>query len=299
MAFAEVEYYKQGLKDGASRQPQGDREKSKEESSHRKFQLMQLCAYAGVACPDELPEIWMELLTLKPEQYEYARLLITRAIIKTALESGIEISKFYLDEQVVKDIMKVILSQGPDADFDNIETGMSIVAFMKRTTGEIRGMRVDEIAREESKGTRTEGQSKQNQKKKPRTPPATLDSTLKLLATYGMSLKSLFSNKCSHFQEVMRLRSILASLEGKEEYLTGDTFAVIVWTVIEDACQFFATTVCEDDFGQNGLDEEARPESDLRETSRNLRKLLPVKPANFPWQWEGNKTGAHDSSRGR
>ena len=49
VAFAEVEYYKQGLKDGASRQPQGDREKSKEESSHKKFQLMQLCAYARVA----------------------------------------------------------------------------------------------------------------------------------------------------------------------------------------------------------------------------------------------------------
>ena len=67
---------------------------------------------------------------------------------------------------------------------------------------------------------------------------------------------------------------------------------------MEDACQFFATTVCEDDFGQNGLDKEAKPESDLRETSRNLRKLLPIKPANFPWQWEGRKTGT-DSSKGR
>ena len=33
---------------------------------------------------------------LKPERYEYARLLTSKAIIKTALEIGIEISMFFL-----------------------------------------------------------------------------------------------------------------------------------------------------------------------------------------------------------
>ena len=118
----------------------------------------------------------------------------------------------FLEEKVVKDIMKRCLSPKHVANPNNMESGLSVVAFLKRTNDEIIEMKQDETSRAESIQTCNQWEFKQNQRKKPRTPPTTFDETLGLMATYVMAIKALFGKCCSHFEQVIKLRKTLSAL---------------------------------------------------------------------------------------
>ena len=293
--FDHVDYYKQGWEDGERHQSQGSKQQSKAESERIRHTKIQLCAFAGLDSIDDLPEIWDKLLVLKAEDYIYARALITKAIIETANVSGIEINKFFLTEQVVKDLLKGLLAPGEVADFNTLERGLSIVAFLKRSQPEISNLKREEEAREESVHTRTYNQAWQGKKKAPRVPPDTFHHTVSLLGTYAMAIKALLTGGCDYFEQVMNLRRTLKGMENKEAVLSAETYRVLVWNVAEDGCQFFSTIVTEDDYTSKGLPDDIAPFSDLRPTITNLRRTLPIKPATFPREWE--ESG--DSSRQR
>ena len=194
--------------------------------------------------------------------------------------------------------MKGCLLLGYVANHNTMESGLSVVAFLKRTNDEIFEMKQDETSRAESVQTRTQRESKRNQKKKPRTSPTTFDETLKLMATYVMAIKALFGNYCTHFRQVMTPRKSLSALEERVEVLSATTYAVLIRAMLEDGCQFFSTIVSRDDFNGDVLATDAKPEADLFDTCRMLRITLPIKPATFPVQWDSRVNSERQESRG-
>ena len=117
-------------------------------------------------------------------------------------------------------------------------------------------------------------------------PPNSFHHTVSLLGTYAMAIKALLTESCDYFIQVMHLRRTLKGMENKEDVLSAETYRVLIWNVAKDGCQFFSTTVTEDDYTPRGLPDEIAPRSDLRPTITNLRRTLPIKPATFPREWE-------------
>ena len=146
--------------------------------------------------------------------------------------------------------------------------------------------------------THTQQESKRNQKKKPQRPSTTFDETLKLMATYVMAIKDLFGKYCSHFKQAIKLRKTFSALEERVEVLFTTNYAVLVWAMLEDGCQLFSTIVSRDDFEGNKLMADAKPEADLLNTRRMLRKTIPIKLATFPVQWESPVNSERQEPRG-
>ena len=68
----------------------------------------------------------------------------------------------------------------------------------------------------------------------------------------------------------------------RAEVLSTTTYVVLIWTMLEDGCQFFSTIISRDDFEGDKLMADAKPKADLLNTCRMLRKTLPIKPVTFP-----------------
>lgn len=149
---------------------------------------------------------------------------------------------------------------------DNAHRRISILAFGSMSVAEENQLREDQEARDGATALMlaTVCASKRNCL----SIPTGFDDLNTLLSRYIFAGHKLFTKKCHHFEEVVRMRQELRLMHWRNmNTLPQNDVASLVWDVLTDATQFFNTFLSEDEFSADS--KVGMPTSNLQ-VRRNL-----------------------------
>ena len=119
--------------------------------------------------------------------------ILERAISNTESHQGLEISKFYLTDDTLKDVIKLDLTPGGElAVFLNLQRGMCIPNTLPTSANQVSEWQRMETHYRETKHTRTFAYASKGHKKEPQKTADTYDMLRKNITTYTMFLVAMF-----------------------------------------------------------------------------------------------------------
>ena len=159
---------------------------------------------------------------------------------------------------------------------ESLESGISLLMVIPRTTQEIE----EDIRREEeeaeSQGTRTQAEALQMKKADPRRPPRNWYELKEMLSTFAAWLWVLFGDVCPLYDQIYKLWMVLnhSSIKEVKSKFTRIRCAHITWQVLEETGMFFDQRLGPNDFTNRGL--RRFPTADLGGSIEDVRqkKLL-------------------------
>lgn len=84
---------------------------------------------------------------------------------------------------------------------------------------------------------------------------------------------------------------MLDGLEFKQDYCTKMLWRYLTWIIIDDSRQYFSKILGLEDFAGKRMDEIEWPTSLLGLTCQELARLRPLRPGDFPHQWDETEHG--------
>lgn len=257
------------------------------QGSSKKYNVLQKSAlggWCGTTILDQIPVVWTKL-----EEYqvsvEESRSIIMKEVQRVADEEGVEIYDFYLEDDMVKDIIQVKMApNGRNPVWEALQRGMCILNCLPSTSKQKVVTQRRDKNMNETKLTRTYDEAEKFSKKDPRKPPGEYERVFKNITTYCMLLLALFGKRCAHYKECWTIRRVMKKLGGDaEQHFTGIRCRQLVWAIIVDSNNFFAERMMPEDFDDDDVD---FPASLLHFAAAKVRLREDINSSDFPNQWQ-------------
>ena len=281
--------------------PQQQKTSSHNTAEKDKFTTAHLCKLAGwcrVKDVAQIPSVWNKIQGEKDN--DEIRRLITAATQQAADGMGVQINRYYLEEHVVTDLKQLKFSRYSVAIYSTLEEGFTFLSTMNRTPAEIVNIQQREKNERETVNTRTLTEAKSIKSRAPRVPPTHYEQFKKNVATHSMMALALCGPNCDYYKKLWDMHRVLDALEFKQSYCTQMLWRYLTWIIVDDSRQYFSKILALEDFAGKRNDEIDWPTSLLGLTIQELARLRPLRPGDFPSQWDdkGNSGGSDNNGRG-
>lgn len=261
-------------------------------SSKKQYNVLQKSAlggWCGTANMEEIDILWHKLEEYQPSTEE-CRTLIMNRVAKVAEEECVEVSEFYLEDEMVNDIVKMKMApNGRNPVWEALQRGMCMLNCLPSNSKQRYTTQQRDKNRRDTSHTRTLDEAEKLSKKDPRKPAGDYERLLKNVSTYAILLLSLFGKKCPHYQRCWDIRKVMRQMGGDaDQHFTGYRCRQLTWAIIKDACHFFSQRMTPEDFDEDDVD---WPESLLHFDAVNVRRRQDIVSSDFPSQWEDQPRG--------
>ena len=248
-----------------------------------------LCGLSGVMECSELDPVWFDIQAAV--EVDEVRTAVMTTMDTHRLALGVEnadLTNYWFEDQWLKDLKKCSFAVGGVlCVWEWLMRGICILNFMdfspQQKASSIMSARTWDL----TEASRNEDQVNKRLKSEPRTPPGNWHALKDLFTTYGIFLRALFGEKCPHFIQVWKIRTVIASMRHQEKEFDRDLCHLIVWHVVRDAQQFFSTEVAYAALKTLAREQIEWPISHLQGVSNNLHSLShqALITKDFPSQW--------------
>ena len=196
-----------------------------------------LMGFSSVYFACDLQPFWQTVKVSKPGTI---RRVIATAMSDFAYKNHIHIdATMHLDDDNIKDIIALRFSPGPVATFETAQKGLSPFNCRSRSIQETQYLTEVEIAKEQSKHTRTFDECIKKSKYKPRFPETFAEMRL-MLDTYMVFVWVLFGNKCPLYIQLKQVSTILNDRQVQLSalaYTKAHCFR-IVWAIVDESRRY-------------------------------------------------------------
>ena len=108
------------------------------------------------------PLIWKKIVENSTKMEDLRRIIKQQAVADTASRQGLEISTFYLTDDMLKDIVRMDLAPGGGLPvFSNLQCGMCILHTLPTSAGQVSEFQQIEESYRKTKNTRTFADTKE------------------------------------------------------------------------------------------------------------------------------------------
>ena len=250
-------------------------------SKYTDSQFIHLLAFCGLdsATRHELPKIWTTLQGARAWHDAASEL---NKWFRVHEGDDNEDSPYQFHKELVEDLRKLMFSLGPAPLADNAHRGISPLAFGLMTVAEENALREDQEARDGA--TALTPAAVRAAKRKCPSIPQLLQDLIVLLRRYIKAGHILFTRKCHHFQEVVRIKAELTLMQRRNgNFLDVARIASLVWDIIVDSGQFFNTFPTEEEFSHNP--QRGMPTSNLGVVRSLLSSNKHIASIDTPARW--------------
>ena len=193
---------------------------------------------------------------------------IERTVQETVKMQIMEISKFYLTYEMLKDIIKLDLALGGGLPvYENLQQGMSMLNILPIPTHPCAGSEQDsERGGEnsgETKNTHTYNEAEKGSKNDQRKPVGTYDKLKKIVTMYTIFLLTLLGYQNQHYLGVWSVRRIMGYRENNTFPFTEYYYQEITWAIVIGGRHYFDQHLMSEDYKDRDISQVDFPLSHL------------------------------------